>query len=110
MIFAVEEINTNPNILPNVTLGFQAYDSCDVLRQDLQGTLQILAGSNKVLPNYRCLQNVPLSAVIGPSVSTHSILVAHILGLYKYPQVMTLGVLYITMTNNTKYGKAITML
>ncbi|XP_072006402.1 extracellular calcium-sensing receptor-like [Engystomops pustulosus] len=87
MIFAVQEINENTNILPNVTLGFQAYDSCDVLRQDLQGSLQILAGSNKVLPNYRCLQNVPLSAIIGPSVSTHSILVAHILGLYRYPQI-----------------------
>ncbi|XP_073510922.1 extracellular calcium-sensing receptor-like [Phyllobates terribilis] len=87
MIFAVKEINENPNILANVTLGFQAYDSCDVLHQDLQGTLQILTGSNKVLPNYRCLQNVPLSAVIGPSISTHSILVAHILGLYKYPQI-----------------------
>ncbi|KAM3924622.1 extracellular calcium-sensing receptor-like [Leptodactylus fuscus] len=87
MIFAVEEINENPNILPNVTLGFQAYDSCDILHQDLQGTLQILAGSDKVLPNYRCLQKVPLSAVIGPSVSTHSILVAHILGLYRYPQI-----------------------
>ncbi|XP_069816683.1 extracellular calcium-sensing receptor-like [Dendropsophus ebraccatus] len=87
MIFAVEEINANPNILPNVTLGFQAYDSCDVLRQDLQGTLQILTGFSKVLANYRCLQNVPLSGVIGPSISTHSILVAHILGLYKYPQI-----------------------
>ncbi|XP_075715699.1 extracellular calcium-sensing receptor-like [Rhinoderma darwinii] len=87
MVFAVDEINENPNILSNVTLGFQAYDSCDVLHQDLQGTLQILAGYNKVLPNYRCLQNVPLSAVIGPSVSTHSILVAHILGLYQYPQI-----------------------
>ncbi|XP_056425663.1 extracellular calcium-sensing receptor-like [Hyla sarda] len=87
MIFAVEEINGNPTILPNVTLGFQAYDSCDVLRHDLQGTLQILSGSNKVLPNYRCLVNVPLSVIIGPSISTHSILVAHILGLYKYPQI-----------------------
>ncbi|CAJ0968123.1 unnamed protein product [Ranitomeya imitator] len=87
MIFAVKEINENPNILANVTLGFQAYDSCDVLHQDLQGALQILTGSNKVLPNYRCLQNVPLSAIIGPSISTHSILVAHILGLYRYPQI-----------------------
>ncbi|XP_077118681.1 extracellular calcium-sensing receptor-like [Ranitomeya variabilis] len=87
MIFAVKEINENSNILANVTLGFQAYDSCDVLHQDLQGALQILTGSNKVLPNYRCLQNVPLSAIIGPSISTHSILVAHILGLYKYPQI-----------------------
>ncbi|KAM5171747.1 extracellular calcium-sensing receptor-like [Mantella aurantiaca] len=87
IIFAVEEINSNPGILSNLTLGFQAYDSCDVLRQDLQGTLELLSGSSISIPNYRCIPKVPLSAVIGPSVSTHSILVAHILGLYRYPQI-----------------------
>ncbi|XP_072254967.1 extracellular calcium-sensing receptor-like [Pyxicephalus adspersus] len=87
VIFAVEEINSKPNLLPNLTLGFQAYDSCDVLRQDLQGTLELLSGSGISIPNYRCVLKAPLSAVIGPSVSTHSILVAHILGLYRYPQI-----------------------
>ncbi|KAM9312157.1 extracellular calcium-sensing receptor-like [Gastrophryne carolinensis] len=87
MIFAVEEVNDNPNILPNITLGFQAFDSCDVLHLDLQGTLEILTGTGTAIPNFRCSLDVPLSAVIGPSVSTHSILVAHILGLYRYPQI-----------------------
>ncbi|XP_031754124.1 extracellular calcium-sensing receptor-like [Xenopus tropicalis] len=87
MMFAVKEINTNPNILPNISLGFQAYDSCDVLQQDLEGTLQVLSGRNGAIPNYRCIENMPLSGVIGASISTHSILLAHILGLYRYPQV-----------------------
>ncbi|OCT90623.1 hypothetical protein XELAEV_18019240mg [Xenopus laevis] len=87
MIFAVDEINRNPNILPNITLGFQAYDSCDVLQKDLEGTLQVLSGLNGAIPNYRCMGNIPLSGVIGASISTHSILLAHILGLYRYPQV-----------------------
>ncbi|XP_018416478.1 PREDICTED: extracellular calcium-sensing receptor-like [Nanorana parkeri] len=87
ILFAVEEINSNPSILSNLTLGFQAYDSCDVLHQDLQGTLELLSGSQTSIPNYRCILEVPLSAVIGPSVSTHSILVAHILGLYRFPQI-----------------------
>ncbi|XP_056425680.1 extracellular calcium-sensing receptor-like [Hyla sarda] len=87
MIFAIEEINKDLNILPNVTLGFQAYDSCDDLHLDLGSSLQILTGTNSAIPNYRCTPEVPLSAVIGPAVSTHSILLAHILGLYRYPQI-----------------------
>ncbi|XP_075061867.1 extracellular calcium-sensing receptor-like [Mixophyes fleayi] len=87
MRFAMEEINKDPNILPNVTLGFQAYDSCNTLHQDLESSLQVLTGSHTAIPNYRCLPDVPLAAVIGPAMSTHSILLAHILGLYRYPQI-----------------------
>ncbi|XP_075131812.1 extracellular calcium-sensing receptor-like [Leptodactylus fuscus] len=41
LIFAVEEINKNVDILPNVSIGFQAYDSCTMLHQDIEGTLKI---------------------------------------------------------------------
>ncbi|KAM9312145.1 extracellular calcium-sensing receptor-like [Gastrophryne carolinensis] len=91
MVFAVDEINKDPRILPNVTLGFQAYDSCDVLQMDLSGSLQVLTGYDVAIPNYRCLPDVPLSAVIGAAVSTHSILLANILGLYRYPQISHLS-------------------
>ncbi|XP_075061869.1 extracellular calcium-sensing receptor-like [Mixophyes fleayi] len=87
MRFAMEEINKDPNILPNVTLGFQAYDSCVALHLDLESSLQVLTGSHTAIPNYRCLPDVPLAAVIGLAISTHSILLAHILGLYRYPQI-----------------------
>ncbi|XP_072006387.1 extracellular calcium-sensing receptor-like [Engystomops pustulosus] len=87
MIFAIEEINKDPNTLPNVTLGFQAYDSCDALHLDLESSLQVLTGTDSAIPNYRCTPDVPLTAIIGPAISTHSILLAHILGIYKYPQI-----------------------
>uniref|UniRef100_A0A8C5MXT9 G-protein coupled receptors family 3 profile domain-containing protein n=1 Tax=Leptobrachium leishanense TaxID=445787 RepID=A0A8C5MXT9_9ANUR len=85
MRFAVAEINGNPDILSNVTLGFQAYDSCDVLQHDLKGALQVVTGYDRVIPNYRCAGDVSLSSIIGPSISTHSILVSQILRLYSYP-------------------------
>lgn len=88
MMFAMEEINQDPNILPNVTLGFQALDSCDTLRLDLGSPLQVLSGAKMATPNYRWLPDIPLAAIIGPAISTHSILLAHILGLYKYNQVL----------------------
>ncbi|XP_072006398.1 extracellular calcium-sensing receptor-like [Engystomops pustulosus] len=88
LIFALEEINNDPNILPNITLGCHVYDSCNVLHYDLEGTLQVLTGSRtSFIPNYRCLSDIPLSGVIGAAVSSNSLLLAHVLGLFRYPQV-----------------------
>ncbi|XP_069816747.1 extracellular calcium-sensing receptor-like [Dendropsophus ebraccatus] len=86
-IFAIEEINSNSEILPNITLGFQAYDPCLTVKQSLAGTLQVVTGQSKAVPNYRCLVDRPLSSVIGHISSTYSIVVAHILGLLRYPQI-----------------------
>ncbi|XP_056425661.1 extracellular calcium-sensing receptor-like [Hyla sarda] len=86
VIFAIEEINRNHKRLPNITLGFQAYDPCLAVQQSLAGTLQVVTGESKAIPNYRCL-DVPLSSVIGPSASTHSLSIASILGLQRYPQI-----------------------
>ncbi|XP_063302474.1 vomeronasal type-2 receptor 26-like [Pelobates fuscus] len=88
MIFAVMEINQNPGLLPNITLGFEIHDSCTVLQRAIAGTLQLLTGLGQSLPNYRCRQNTPLAAIIGHSISTYSMLIAHILGLYRYPQLL----------------------
>ncbi|XP_069816666.1 extracellular calcium-sensing receptor-like [Dendropsophus ebraccatus] len=87
LLFAIEEINRNDDILPNLTLGFHWYDSCGVMPMNIAATLQVLSGDKMAIPNYRCLYNAPLSGFIGSSSSTLSIAVAHILGLYKYPQV-----------------------
>ncbi|XP_069816265.1 extracellular calcium-sensing receptor-like [Dendropsophus ebraccatus] len=85
--FAVEEINKNPNFLSNITLGFQLYDSCLVLQRAVSGTLQMMNGHAQPLPNYRCNQDSRLAAVVGHSASTFTISLAHILGLYRYPQI-----------------------
>ncbi|XP_069816341.1 extracellular calcium-sensing receptor-like [Dendropsophus ebraccatus] len=83
--FAVKEIAQN--FLPNITLGFQIFDSCIVLQRSMSGTLRLLSGYENSLPNFRCNQDSQLAAVIGDSTSTNSISLAHILGLYRYPQI-----------------------
>ncbi|XP_031754122.1 extracellular calcium-sensing receptor [Xenopus tropicalis] len=85
--FAVEEINKDPDLLPNITIGYQILDSCTVLQRALSGTLQLLTGHKEPVPNYRCQQAMPLAAIIGHSISTYSMMLAHILGLYRYPQI-----------------------
>uniref|UniRef100_A0A8C5MHP6 G-protein coupled receptors family 3 profile domain-containing protein n=1 Tax=Leptobrachium leishanense TaxID=445787 RepID=A0A8C5MHP6_9ANUR len=77
----------NPDLLPNITLGFYAYDSCAVLPREIEGTLWMLTGNDRAIPNYRCRESPALSAVIGHSTSTYSMVMAHLLGLYRYPQV-----------------------
>ncbi|XP_075060978.1 vomeronasal type-2 receptor 26-like [Mixophyes fleayi] len=85
--FALEEINTNPDILPNTTLGYHAFDSCCVLRKELEGTLWMVTGHTHAIPNYCCGEKPPLAGVLGHSMSHYSILMAHVLGLYHYPQI-----------------------
>ncbi|XP_063302468.1 extracellular calcium-sensing receptor-like [Pelobates fuscus] len=83
---AAEEINSNPNILPNISLGFKIYDSCVVLQRELEGTFWMLTGQEKALANFQCQGINRLAAFIGYSTSTNSMLMAHILGLSRYPQ------------------------
>ncbi|CAL8373975.1 unnamed protein product [Gadus morhua 'NCC'] len=45
MIFAVEEINRNPALLPGVTLGYHIMDSCDHIHTSLNALLSLLTHS-----------------------------------------------------------------
>ncbi|XP_041441613.1 extracellular calcium-sensing receptor [Xenopus laevis] len=87
LIFAVEEINADPELLPNITLGFQIFDTCTTLKEAAKGTLWILSGGQVITPNYHCHKGAPLAGIIGDSGSTRSILMAQFLGLYRYPQI-----------------------
>lgn len=90
MIFAVEEINRNAEILPNITLGYKIYDSCSTPHQSLKAAIDLM-GSEKdsqfegKLQREGCDGNVP--AVIGDGGSTQSLVVARFLGVFHVPQV-----------------------
>ncbi|XP_069463380.1 extracellular calcium-sensing receptor-like [Ambystoma mexicanum] len=87
MLFAIEEINGNYDILPNVTLGFQTYDSCADPLLALQGTLWMLTGQNKHIPNYSCQRDGHPAGIVGDAGSLCSIPIARLLGLYRQPQI-----------------------
>ncbi|XP_063786212.1 extracellular calcium-sensing receptor-like isoform X2 [Pseudophryne corroboree] len=85
--FAVEEINMNPKVLDNRTLGLQVYKTCNVPHYEVQGALHLLSESGTAIPNYRCHGRSDYSAVIGSLYSINSIIVANILGVFRYPQI-----------------------
>ncbi|XP_018416491.1 PREDICTED: extracellular calcium-sensing receptor-like [Nanorana parkeri] len=87
MIFAIEEINKNPDLLPNITLGYWILDSCSVIIRAAGGTLWILSGGKESVPNYRCEGKGTFAGIVGDSGSAGSIIMAQILGLYRYPQI-----------------------
>ncbi|XP_069072197.1 extracellular calcium-sensing receptor-like [Pleurodeles waltl] len=87
MVFAIDEVNRNPSLLPNITLGFRIHDSCMVIQRAIEGTLWILTGQEEPIPNYQCLGNRLPVAIIGDVTSTRSILMAQILSLYRHPQI-----------------------
>nr|XP_056719704.1 vomeronasal type-2 receptor 26-like [Euleptes europaea] len=84
--FAINEINENPKILPNVTLGSHIYDSYYNVRMTYRTTLDLLFKSQRFVPNYQCDHHKNLIAIIGGLGSETSFRMADTLSLYKIPQ------------------------
>nr|XP_028560612.1 vomeronasal type-2 receptor 26-like [Podarcis muralis] len=87
LVFAVDEINENPRMLPNVSLGFHIYDSYYDSKMTYRTTLDLLFKSHHFVPNYRCGIQKNVIGVIGGLSSDTSWCMANVLGLFKIPQI-----------------------
>ncbi|XP_012891354.1 PREDICTED: vomeronasal type-2 receptor 116-like [Dipodomys ordii] len=85
LTLAVEEINKNPQLLPNMTLGFEIYIAHYVETDVLENPLTWLSGKDKNSPNYTCRRDSKALAVLTGSSST-SVPIRTLLDLYKLPQ------------------------
>ncbi|XP_033026252.1 vomeronasal type-2 receptor 26-like [Lacerta agilis] len=86
LAFAVKEVNENPNILPNITLGFHIYDSYYDARMTYRTTLDLLFKMRTFVPNYKCDTQKTLISTIGGLGHDTTFHMADALGLYKIPQ------------------------
>ncbi|XP_044308937.1 vomeronasal type-2 receptor 26-like [Varanus komodoensis] len=85
-VFAIDEINEDPAILPNITLGFHIQESYSDPRMTYRTTLDLLFNSQQFVPNYQCGAEKNVVGVIGALSFETSSCMADILGPYKIPQ------------------------
>lgn len=87
LIFAIEEINRNPTLLPNMTLGYNIYSVDLIERETVKTVFRWFTGQDRFIPNYTCKTEEKSVAAITGTTWEISSLIGIFLGLYKYPQV-----------------------
>ena len=100
MLYTIQEINANPNLLPGIILGAKIIDDCMSDTHALEQSMEFIRHSLKTLDStqYECSDGNPalpknkdveklIFGVVGASVSDVSIQVANLLRLFKMPQI-----------------------
>ncbi|XP_051004372.1 vomeronasal type-2 receptor 116-like [Acomys russatus] len=87
LAFAIEEINGNPNLLPNISLGFDFNNVRFTEKDILMITCAWLTAHRKgnVIPNYNCERRNFAAVLTGTSWTT-SAYIGTLLQLFKFPQ------------------------
>ncbi|XP_056424913.1 extracellular calcium-sensing receptor-like [Hyla sarda] len=86
-IFAINDVNDDPTILPNITLGYHLYDSCSNVNKVIKDVLQIMSGHSVTAPNYSCMEHGTLAGYIGDLQSATTLPMAQLVGMFGYTQV-----------------------
>lgn len=101
--FTIDQINTNPYILPNITLGVEIRDSCWYAPVALQQSIEFIRdaispseGADKCVSDLGetpptvtpgRTKRTPLIGVIGPGSSSVALQVQNLLQLFQLPQI-----------------------
>ncbi|GAB1291259.1 Vomeronasal 2, receptor 23 [Apodemus speciosus] len=88
MVFAIEKINKDPNILFNMSLGFYLFNVDFFETKAMESSMALLSGESPPIPNYCCRpeKTDKLVAVIGGISTGLSTQISRVLSLYNIPQ------------------------
>ncbi|XP_066547539.1 taste receptor type 1 member 1-like [Amia ocellicauda] len=101
MRFAVEEINNNRSLLPNVTLGYEIFDYCsDML--NFPAVFDFLANNGSVLVKTGLNSQYKVISVTGPFGSTPTITIAPLL-MSKLIPMVTYGASSIQLSDKARF-------
>lgn len=98
MIFAIEEINKQSTLLPNITLGYRILNSCASPTNTLRAALTLASGPEEIKSTSTCPPAI--SALIAESGSSQSLAVAGTLGPFQVPIVRDSTICYIALENH----------
>ena len=83
MIFAIVEVNNDPLLLPNITLGYMIYEACFNTHKAVKATVSFIGSEIAQMQENICKPR----AIIGSASSSFSSIVGRFLGPFYIPQV-----------------------
>uniref|UniRef100_A0A4W6BZP1 G-protein coupled receptors family 3 profile domain-containing protein n=1 Tax=Lates calcarifer TaxID=8187 RepID=A0A4W6BZP1_LATCA len=84
MIFAINEINKNPELLPNVKLGYKIYNNCGTM-DILRAALALVSGLKGEVSDDNCTKSETVQAILGHSGSGPTIAFEQVVGRFHVP-------------------------
>ncbi|XP_012368368.1 vomeronasal type-2 receptor 116-like [Octodon degus] len=100
-IFAIDEINRNPHLLPNVSLGYEFHNFISSHWRILENSFIVLTGQHEI-PNYICRREHKCVAALTEMSWETSAQIGPLLELYRFPQV-TFGSFDPTLMDSGQY-------
>uniref|UniRef100_A0ACB8G7Q2 Uncharacterized protein n=1 Tax=Sphaerodactylus townsendi TaxID=933632 RepID=A0ACB8G7Q2_9SAUR len=85
-LFAIRDVNRNPNLLPNVTLGYSIYENYGSARMTYDAMIDLASSGQENIPNYSCGPPNMVLAVLENAATEISVLISNVIGIYKIPQ------------------------
>ncbi|KAG6469533.1 type-2 vomeronasal receptor [Crotalus adamanteus] len=86
-LFAIEDINLNSQLFPNITLGYNIYENFFKEEMTSEALLDLLSDGEANVPNYRCGRQRHTVALLEEAETGISIQISTMLGTYKIPQI-----------------------